>query len=182
MIYWSGRVLGRRVPERSGPIRRHLHAREPVSDAQLASVRLSVVMTVGDVSPADLRASFRSVFAQTHDSWELCVCEDGSGMALTDVLTEYRGSDPRLRILPAGCAVGPAQSTNLAAEQASGELLVLLQAGDELHPEALRQFADAVRRIPRPTFCTPTKTRYRGPAPMRSPCSSRTGRRPICTR
>ena len=148
MTYWSGRGLGRRTGKRAAPLEQFLRVREPLSEAKVASVRLSVIMTVGDVASADLRASFESVFAQTHDRWELCVCEDGSGSGTAAVLTEYRGSDPRLMILPAACADGLAQATNLAAEQASGELLVLLQAGDELHPEALRQLAVAAREDP----------------------------------
>ena len=142
-VFWSGRLLGQPLPDRSTPVAPSVRVDEPLPHARLASVRISVVMTAGDVAPSHLRASFRSVFAQAHEDWELCACEEGVGGALEQVMAEYRGSDPRLKVLPAGCAHGPAQATNLAAEQASGDLLVFLRAGDELHPEALEQFASA---------------------------------------
>ena len=100
-------------------------------------------MTVGDVAAADLRESFQSVLGQTYDLWELCVCELGMENGVAGVLAEFRGCDSRLRVLPPGCARGVAEATNIAAEQASGELLVLLDGGDVLAPQALREFASA---------------------------------------
>ena len=124
----------------------------PVADAdrdlRSSAIRLSVVAVGGDARPGDVRVSLDSVLAQTHESWELCVCTYGSGSDVAGPLAEYRGSDPRIRILPPGCARGPAEATNLAAEQASGRFLVLLDLGDELHPEALEQFAGVVAADP----------------------------------
>jgi GT2 family glycosyltransferase len=136
--YWSTRRPGRSFPVSPMPVAK------PDRQVRTSTLRLSVVAVGADARPGDLRASLESVLAQTHESWELCVCAYGSGSDVADVLAEYRGSDPRLRILPPGSAHGPAEATNLAAEQASGEFLVLLDFGDELHPKALEGLAGAV--------------------------------------
>ena len=145
--YWSTRRQGRSL------LVSPAQGMQPVATCVRSStLRLSVVAVGADERPDDVRASLESVLAQTHQSWELCVCGYGSADHVADLLAEYRGSDPRIRILPPGSAKGPAEATNLAAEQASGEFLVFLDFGDRLHPEALRQLAGAaiVRSLHRP--------------------------------
>ena len=110
----------------------------PYDESAAAYRVISVVVTVSDTPPAPLRACFDSILDQLHPAWELCVCDDHSSAAETlDVLAGYRGSDPRIRIVRAGERLGVAGATDLAAEQASGEFLVLIEPEGTLRPEDL---------------------------------------------
>lgn len=144
VVYWSRRLLER------------LHLREPSPVPAVdwrhidpSALRLSVVIPVHDTPAETLVQALESVRAQTHASWELCVCDDRSSLQETvDVLERYRGTDPRIRIVRADRQLGISGATNLAAEQATGDFLVLLDHDDELHPQALAEIADAARAHP----------------------------------
>ena len=142
IVFWSGRVLER------------LHLRGPAPnvawrDIDPSTLHISVVTPVHDTPPDVLRMCIESVRAQTHEAWELCMCDDCSSREDTmDVLASYRGSDPRIRIVRADRPLGISGATNLAAEQATGTFIALLDHDDELHPQALAEIADAVRRHP----------------------------------
>jgi cellulose synthase/poly-beta-1,6-N-acetylglucosamine synthase-like glycosyltransferase len=143
-VYWSGRLAGRRVTPAGlavGPSPAAIVERTPPASRE--APRISVVMSVGGAEPRAVAASFRSLLAQSSDLWELCVCDDGSREAPLDVLASYREADARFRIVPPGYAGCAAEAVNLAAEQASGEVILLLACGDELHSEAVARIAAA---------------------------------------
>ncbi|NIP99287.1 MAG: glycosyltransferase, partial [Nitrospinaceae bacterium] len=60
------------------------------------------------------------------------------------VLKKYRGSDPRIRIVFSGGNAGISAATNIAAEQATGQFLVLLDHDDTLEPDALELIAGEI--------------------------------------
>jgi GT2 family glycosyltransferase len=139
---------------RSGRLLERLRLRSPAPTAAWrhvdpSALRVSVVTPVHDTPPDVLRRCIESVRAQSHEAWELCICDDCSGRADTqEVLTSYRGSDPRIRIVRADRQLGISGATNLAAEQATGAFIALLDHDDELHSQALAEVADAARRHP----------------------------------
>jgi GT2 family glycosyltransferase len=139
-VYWVGRLLEAL----------HLRAATPPPAwraIEASATRISVVTPVYNTPPDVLRLCIESVLAQEHTAWELCVCDDCSTRADTvRVLTQYRGSDPRIRIVTSDAQLGISGATNLAAEQATGEFIALLDHDDELHPQALAEIADAARR------------------------------------
>jgi GT2 family glycosyltransferase len=111
-----------------------------------SDLRVSVVVPVKDTPPEVLRRCITSVIGQTHQAWELCMCDDHSTDPRTlEVLAAYRGSDPRIRIVTSDEPLGISGATNLAAEQATGAFIALLDHDDELHVQALAEIADAVR-------------------------------------
>ena len=61
--------------------------------------RFSVVTPVYE-TPADvLRATIRSVTAQTYDDWELCLVDDCSPSPhVTEILAAAADDDPRIRV------------------------------------------------------------------------------------
>ncbi len=139
-VFWSGRLL------------EALHLRAPAPrdvwrQIDPSTLRISVVTPVHDAPPDVLRMCIESVRAQEHEAWELCMCDDCSTRADTiEVLASYRGSDPRIRIVRSDEPLGISGATNLAAEQATGTFIALLDHDDELHPQALAEIADAGRR------------------------------------
>ncbi len=163
-----------------------LHLREPSHvidwrEIDQSALRISVVVPVKDTPPEVLGRCITSVFEQTHQAWELCVCDDHSTDPRTlELLTSYRGSDPRVRIVTADRPLGISGATNLAAEQATGEFVALLDHDDELCTTGPCRIAVAVRTHDDLDLCTATRTRWTRPAGSR-PTSSRTGRRTTCT-
>jgi GT2 family glycosyltransferase len=140
LVYWTARLL---EALHVRPLGRHDEWRS----IDPSSTRISVVTPVHNTPPEVLRKCIESVRAQEHTAWELCMCDDCSTRADTiEVLTAYRGSDPRIRIVRSDEPLGISGATNLAAEQATGEFIALLDHDDELHPQALSEIADAARR------------------------------------
>jgi O-antigen biosynthesis protein len=114
-----------------------------------SALRISVVVPVYNTPPVVLESCIRSVLAQRHTEWELCMCDDGSQLAGTRaVLQKYVGSDPRIRIVTSDRNLGISGATNLAAEQATGVMLAFLDHDDVLHAEALAEIAHAVDESP----------------------------------
>jgi GT2 family glycosyltransferase len=144
-IYWSGGV--RRAAKRrgAGPSPHHPRWR----DVPPSSLPISVVVPVHDPPQKILRACLDSVLAQTHANWQLCVCDDASRNPETvAVLNEYRQRDSRITVVRANTNVGISAATNLAASQATGEFIALLDHDDELHPQALAEIAHAIDTDP----------------------------------
>jgi glycosyltransferase involved in cell wall biosynthesis len=81
-----------------------------------------------------------SVFAQTFEQYELIVVDDGSTDDTEERLREY--SD-RLRYLKKANG-GQSSAINVGAEQASGTYIYVLDADDELVPQALAKFKEAI--------------------------------------
>jgi GT2 family glycosyltransferase len=100
--------------------------------------RISVVLPVYDPEPAWLRAAIDSVRSQVYDRWELCIVDDGSGREdVREVIRDYQGSDPRIRVRYHERNQGISAASNAAMELATGEFIGFLDHDDELRPNAL---------------------------------------------
>jgi len=87
-----------------------------------------------------LADSVRSVFAQTHDEWELLLVDDGSSDGSLDVVRHL--DDPRVRLLSDGSHCGLAARLNQIACLAHGTYLARMDADDLMHPKRIeRQLA-----------------------------------------
>jgi len=114
-------------------------------DIPPSSTLISVIVPVHDPPKQVLEACLASVLAQTHEYWELCVCDDGSSSAeVFSVLAEYQNKDPRVRLVRSDNSLGISGASNLAAQQATGLFLAFLDHDDELHPQALAEIAHAI--------------------------------------
>lgn len=71
-----------------------------------------------------------SILAQDHHDFELIIVDDGSTDETVAIATRYARKDERIRIFGVGGTRGKVQSFNLAYEQSSGAVVVLL-AGDD---------------------------------------------------
>jgi O-antigen biosynthesis protein len=115
----------------------------------VARPRFSVITPVYDPPAEVLRSTVRSVREQAFADWELCLVDDASTSShVGDVLTEVAAADPRIHVARRTSNGGIAAASNDAVAMATGELLVLLDHDDELHPDALRLVDEAVTENP----------------------------------
>jgi len=87
-----------------------------------------------------LATAVRSVFAQTHQDWELVLVDDGSSDGSLDVVRCL--DDPRVRLVRDGGHRGLCARLNQIAAMARGDYLARMDADDVMHPERIeRQLA-----------------------------------------
>lgn len=82
-----------------------------------------------------LADAVRSVFAQTHDDWELLLIDDGSTDGSIGVVQDL--DDPRVRVLSDGSRRGLCARLNQIASLARGDYLARMDADDLMHPERI---------------------------------------------
>jgi len=125
----------------------HLHQLQKADRVDLRTLPtrgplISVVVPVFRPSHWYFRECVQSVVRQTYRSWELCLCDDGSGdPELTAMMEELAVGDPRIKVMAMGENGGISRATNRALEAASGVFVALLDHDDLLHPEALAELA-----------------------------------------
>ena len=90
-----------------------------------------------------IRAAIQSVFAQTHDKWELLLMDDGSTDDSLQIAKSVR--DPRVRVTSDGVRRGLVARLNQAAELADSPLLARMDADDLMHPERLARQVEYLR-------------------------------------
>jgi glycosyltransferase involved in cell wall biosynthesis len=87
-----------------------------------------------------LADAVRSVFAQTHQDWELILIDDGSRDGSLDVVRHL--DDPRVRVISDRTHRGLSARLNQVASLAEGAYLARMDADDLMHPERIgRQIA-----------------------------------------
>lgn len=82
--------------------------------------------------------TINSVIAQTYQSWEMIVVDDGSTDSLDVVMAPYLAAEPRIRLLHRSNA-GSAAARNTGLRQAQGQYIALLDADDVWHPDFLEK-------------------------------------------
>src|SRR5690242_15999832 len=82
-----------------------------------------------------LPTAIESLLAQTYDTLEIIVINDGSPDNIGEVMQKYQ-ADPRIRLIEqVNLGLSEARNTGLAA--AKGEFLQFLDADDWLHPQKI---------------------------------------------
>lgn len=114
---------------------------EPLTEGPL----LSVVVPVYRPILWYLRECVQSVLRQRYRSWELCLCDDGSGDdELTNALAELAALDPRITVTALDENSGISAATNRCIGEGSGLFVVLVDHDDVLSDDALSEIAGAV--------------------------------------
>lgn len=106
--------------------------------------RFSIVVPVHDGAPW-IGEAIASVRRQTRPDWELIVVDDGSSDATAELVA--RETEPRLRLLRQDNA-GQLAARRRGLTEATGDLVVFLDADDRLRPDALDRFARGFARRP----------------------------------
>ncbi|MEP7042441.1 MAG: glycosyltransferase family 2 protein [Dokdonella sp.] len=130
------------------------HAASAVSPAAVIGKRgaplFSILLPTYNTPERWLRRCLDSVLQQTYPHWELCVADDASSRPqVRKVLEEYAARDPRIRVTLRSARGHISEASNSALELARGDYAALLDHDDELHPEALHSFAEAIAEHPR---------------------------------
>jgi glycosyltransferase involved in cell wall biosynthesis len=93
-----------------------------------------------------LADAVRSVFAQTHEDWELLLVDDGSSDGSVDVVRHL--DDPRVRVLSDGHHRGLCARLNQITSLAEGAYLARMDADDLMHPERVERQIGFLRANP----------------------------------
>ena len=89
--------------------------------------------------------TINSVLRQDFSDFEIVVVDDGStdgSVAIVEAM-----NDPRIRLIKQANG-GPSKARNIGVKNAKGEWIVLLDADDELMPEALSTFTQLISKHP----------------------------------
>ena len=106
---------------------------------------VSLVMTVYNMERYIERA-LKSVLAQTFESWELIIWDDGSTDGSAVIAQCYAAKDKRIRFYLGEENVGQGQSLQQAHALTQGEFVGWLDADDWLAPTALEESAQCLRQ------------------------------------
>lgn len=107
---------------------------------------ISVLTSVYNETPSEIRESLDSILSQSYEDFELILVLDRPDYAegLT-LLREYEEKDQRVKVLVNEKNMGLALSMNVAAEVAKGEYLLRMDADDVCLPERFQRQYDAIR-------------------------------------
>lgn len=101
-----------------------------------ATPRVSVVMSAYN-SAAKVRTTIESVLRQTFTDFEFLMLDDCSRDDTLAVLEEYARKDSRLRVLPNTVNIGLTRNLIRGVDEARGEYVARIDAGDAWLPEKL---------------------------------------------
>ena len=100
--------------------------------------KISVLMPVFNSNEIFLRKAIFSVIYQYYQNWELCIVDDCSDKKIVKtILKEFQERDNRIKVISLEKNAGISETTNKAAEMATGEFIGFLDHDDLLEPEAL---------------------------------------------
>lgn len=106
---------------------------------------ISVLMSVYNETLDEIRQSIDSILTQTYTAFELIIVLDQPSYAEgLSLLREYASRDERIKILVNEKNMGLALSMNRAAEHASGEYLLRMDADDVCMPDRFQLQYDAI--------------------------------------
>ncbi|RBP40583.1 polysaccharide deacetylase [Roseimicrobium gellanilyticum] len=114
-----------------------------MSLTRTALPEISVVMPARDASRT-LKESVASLQAQTFQTWELIIVDDGSSDGTGDMARELSGQDSRIRCFSQEHA-GVSHARNRGLAQAAGEWVLFLDSDDTIAPNHLEVMLAAAR-------------------------------------
>ncbi|MFZ5775270.1 MAG: glycosyltransferase family 2 protein [Thermodesulfobacteriota bacterium] len=105
---------------------------------------ISVLMPVYNPDPAELWQAVESLLWQAYPHWELCIADDRStNREYLRVLGRLRDRRVKIRLNPAHAGI--AGTSQAALDQANGDYVALMDQDDELYPDALFAFVQALQ-------------------------------------
>ena len=115
------------------------------SGRKAACPRVSIVMAVHNGETL-IRKAIESALAQTEQSLELIVVDDGSTDGTRAAVDHYRKQDPRVRLIAGRTRRGPGHARNRGIDAAKGEWIAVLDADDWYSKERLEILLAAADR------------------------------------
>ncbi len=110
---------------------------------------ISVLMSVYNTEPDELKAAIQSVIDQSYGNWELCIADDSSTRAgVKEIVQEFARREDRLRLDLRNERGGISETCNSAWSLASGEYITFLDHDDTLAPHALAYVCETLTLHP----------------------------------
>lgn len=110
--------------------------------------RISLALTVSDADEVWIKNTIDSALDQLYPHFELCVCDNASARPhVREVLADYAAAEERIKVRRLPERRSRAAACNAALSMAGGELVALLDQGDELAPEALFKVVEALQSV-----------------------------------
>ena len=106
----------------------------------MSNILVTVVMGVyNQHNREELEEAVRSILAQTLQSWELIICDDGSDGEAARNLKAYENRDKRIRVIRHSENRGLAATLNTCIAQAKGKYIARMDADDISRPQRLEK-------------------------------------------
>ena len=106
----------------------------------MSNILVTVVMGVyNQHNREELEEAVRSILAQTLQSWELIICDDGSDGEAARNLKNYENRDKRIRVIRHSENRGLAATLNTCIAQAKGKYIARMDADDISRPQRLEK-------------------------------------------
>ena len=99
-----------------------------------SELKISVVVPVYNCEKYIERA-IESVIKQTYDNWELIIVNDGSKDSSLQIAQKFAGKDARIKVIDRENR-GVSVARNIGIDEASGDLLMFLDADDWFEEKA----------------------------------------------
>jgi GT2 family glycosyltransferase len=136
-------------------LKAHTLSPSELAEMQKASGRMayaplfSIILPVFNVEERWLRKAIDSILVQAYPGWELCIADDASSRAhVRQVLEEYEARDQRIKVIYRTENGHISAASNSALSIAKGEFVCLMDHDDEISPDALYRFAEALNASP----------------------------------
>jgi glycosyltransferase involved in cell wall biosynthesis len=109
---------------------------------------VSLALVVSDHDEVWIKSTLDSVLKQVYPRLELCVCDNGSVRPhVPEVLGDYATADERVKVRRLPGKESWAGAYNEALSIATGEFVALIEAGDEISPEALFRMVEILQHV-----------------------------------
>jgi O-antigen biosynthesis protein len=135
-----------------GPNSANATGRDGVDTDRLSpeqSPLLSIIVPAYETRRKLLRLCVNSVKAQVYQNWELIIVDDASrSRAVRETVSEMSVGDARITLISRQTNGNISRATNDGLNVAVGEYVLFLDHDDELLPDALLRFSQAVARQP----------------------------------
>ena len=107
---------------------------------------ISVLTSVYNEQENEIRESLDSILSQSYSDFELILVVDKpDNEAAITLLREYEEKDKRVKVIINEKNIGLAMSMNVAAEAASGEYFLRMDADDVCYPERFKLQYEAIK-------------------------------------
>lgn len=111
--------------------------------------RISIVMPAYRTPPGVLRRAVQSVLDQALPAFEFIIVDDSGGKGSVRTIIEgFAATNPSIKLIVNAQNMGISNATNVGVGHATGDFIGLVDHDDEVTPDALLAFAEAMERAP----------------------------------
>jgi len=141
----------------TGHIGQWEHLEMPSEDERMKAPSISVGLPVYNAE-AYVRVAIESILNQTHQDWELIICDNASTDSTQRICEEYAARDSRLRYLRNPANIGAANNFCRTFDLSRGKYFKWIASDDYCGPEFLERCKRMLDNTPDSVLCTTKAT------------------------